>query len=149
MKPNEQVRLLAVSVDDHEKSKQLVEKIAADGKLTVLETRVVPPFGTDHVIAVTTPTDPVDLRALLRSLDGRRGSVTLSGAIRTVLREARGAGSLSIAELYSGVLVRLGGGAPRRRQWTKCSSRGCSSLRSWVARSTRWRVEDRFSRFRR
>lgn len=32
LKPNEQVRLLAVSVDDHEKSKQLVEKIAADGK---------------------------------------------------------------------------------------------------------------------
>ena len=32
LKPNEQVRLLAISVDDHEKSKQLVEKIAADQK---------------------------------------------------------------------------------------------------------------------
>ena len=32
LKADEQVRLLAVSVDDHEKSKQLVEKIAADGK---------------------------------------------------------------------------------------------------------------------
>ena len=32
LKPNEQVRLLAVSVDDHEKSKQLADKIAADGQ---------------------------------------------------------------------------------------------------------------------
>ena len=31
LKVNEQIRLLAVSVDDHEKTKQLVEKIAADG----------------------------------------------------------------------------------------------------------------------
>jgi len=31
LKANESVRLLAISVDDHEKTKQLVEKIAADG----------------------------------------------------------------------------------------------------------------------
>ncbi|MEP6570750.1 MAG: peroxiredoxin family protein [Acidobacteriota bacterium] len=35
LKPNEQVRLLAVSVDDHEKTKQLLEKIAADGNGSV------------------------------------------------------------------------------------------------------------------
>ena len=32
LKENESVRLLAISVDDHEKAKQLAEKIAADGK---------------------------------------------------------------------------------------------------------------------
>lgn len=32
LRKNEQVRLLAVSVDDHEKTRQLAEKIAADGK---------------------------------------------------------------------------------------------------------------------
>ncbi len=32
LKPNQQVRLLAVSVDDHEKSKQLADKIALDGR---------------------------------------------------------------------------------------------------------------------
>lgn len=31
LKADEQVRLLAVSVDDHEKTKQLIDKIAADG----------------------------------------------------------------------------------------------------------------------
>src|SRR5215472_5633053 len=31
LKTDEQVRVLAVSVDDHEKTKQLMEKIAADG----------------------------------------------------------------------------------------------------------------------
>ena len=31
LKANESVRLLAISVDDHEKTKQLMEKIAADG----------------------------------------------------------------------------------------------------------------------
>ena len=31
LKADEQVRVLAVSVDDHEKTKQLIEKIAADG----------------------------------------------------------------------------------------------------------------------
>ena len=31
LKANEPVRLLAISVDDHEKTKQLMEKIAADG----------------------------------------------------------------------------------------------------------------------
>jgi peroxiredoxin len=32
LRANEQVRVLAVSVDDQEKTKQLIEKIAADGK---------------------------------------------------------------------------------------------------------------------
>jgi peroxiredoxin len=32
LKAGEQVRLITVSVDDHEKSRQLVEKIAGDGK---------------------------------------------------------------------------------------------------------------------
>ena len=44
---NEQIRLLAVSVDDHEKTKQLVEKIAADGNGTVNYTMLSDP---DHKI---------------------------------------------------------------------------------------------------
>src|SRR5260370_32167986 len=43
LKIDEQVRVLAVSVDDHEKTKQLVEKIAADGKGSVNYTMLSDP----------------------------------------------------------------------------------------------------------
>lgn len=79
-----------------------IGRLPGDGTLTVLDSKVVPPFGTDHVVVVTTPTEPAALRALARSLDGRRGASALIGAVRSTLRDARGAGSLSIAELYTG-----------------------------------------------
>jgi peroxiredoxin len=47
LKENEEVRLLAVSVDDHEKTKQLVEKIAADGRGRINYTMLSDP---DHKV---------------------------------------------------------------------------------------------------
>jgi peroxiredoxin len=43
LKPNEQVRLLAISVDDHEKTKELAAKIAADGNGSVNYTMLSDP----------------------------------------------------------------------------------------------------------
>lgn len=43
LKADEQVRVLAVSVDDHEKTKQLIEKIAADGNGAVNYTMLSDP----------------------------------------------------------------------------------------------------------
>jgi len=43
LKADEQVRLLAVSVDDHEKTKQLIDKIAADGNGAVNYTMLSDP----------------------------------------------------------------------------------------------------------
>jgi len=43
LKPDEHVRILAVSVDDHEKTKQLTEKIAADGNGSVNYTMLSDP----------------------------------------------------------------------------------------------------------
>ena len=43
LKPNEQVRLLAVSVDSHEQSKGFSEKIAADGKGPINFTKLADP----------------------------------------------------------------------------------------------------------
>jgi len=76
--------------------------LPANGTLSVLETLVVPPFGVDHVVAVATPEIPEQLRALLRGTDGQRAAERLTGAIRAELKGARGRGSLSIAELYTG-----------------------------------------------
>ena len=43
LKADEQVRVLAVSVDDHEKTKQLIDKIAADGNGAVNYTMLSDP----------------------------------------------------------------------------------------------------------
>lgn len=77
-------------------------KLPVSGRITVLETKVVPPFGTDHIVSVTTPTEPVELRSLIRSIDGKRAAFSTVNIVRAALRQARGAGSLSIAELYTG-----------------------------------------------
>lgn len=89
---------------------QLIYPLYADGAGTLdsamsqslIDTVVVPPFGVDHIIALATPEAPEALRSALRSTDGQRTSAGLVGIIRTELKRARGNGSLSIAELYTG-----------------------------------------------
>lgn len=76
--------------------------LPAGGKVSVLETRVVAPFGVDHIVAVTTPDLPWELRAAVRTADGQRASGRLIGLVRADLKRARGLGGLSIAELYTG-----------------------------------------------
>jgi hypothetical protein len=68
----------------------------------MLETEIVPPFGVDHIVAVTSPDNMSLLRAAVRSAAGQRAAGRMVGLIRTSLRRDRGKGSLSIAELYSG-----------------------------------------------
>jgi hypothetical protein len=68
----------------------------------MLETEIVPPFGVDHIVAVTSPDNMSLLRAAVRSAAGQRAAGRLVGLIRTSLRRDRGKGSLAIAELYSG-----------------------------------------------
>ena len=72
-----------------------------EGQTLVLETEVAPPFGTDHVVALTTPTAPTQLRAVARTLDGTRAADALLEPIRKTLIQAKGAGSLSISEIYT------------------------------------------------
>ena len=76
--------------------------LPATGKVTILETSVVAPFGVDHVVAIATPELPGELRAALRNAEGQRAAGRLTGLIRASLKRARGKGSLSIAELYTG-----------------------------------------------
>ena len=88
---------------------QLLFPLGADGdgsierdiSPTMLETRIVPPFGVDHIIAVTTPYPPVELRSVLQSADGDRQYGNLAAVIRATLKRAKGKASLSIAELYT------------------------------------------------
>ncbi|MDK2758104.1 MAG: caspase family protein [Blastomonas fulva] len=89
---------------------QLIYPLDADGAGTLdsatrpslIDSVVVPPFGVDHIIALATPEAPEALRSALRSTDGQRASAGLAGIIRFELKRARGNGSLSIAELYTG-----------------------------------------------
>lgn len=89
---------------------QLIYPLDADGagmldstmRQSLIDTVVVPPFGVDHIIALATPEAPEALRSALRSTDGQRASAGLAGIIRSELKRARGNGSLSIAELYTG-----------------------------------------------
>ncbi|MDO6415197.1 caspase family protein [Sphingomonas sp. BIUV-7] len=77
-------------------------EIRSDVRTLVLQTEVVPPFGTDHAIAITTPHPPNELRAALRTIDGQRAGDSLSHLIIAQLRSAKNSGSLSIVESYSG-----------------------------------------------
>lgn len=77
-------------------------RFSATAELTLFETSVVPPYGVDHVVALGTPSPPADLRAALRMMDGRRGSVPFVAFIRSELKRSKGKGSLSIVELYTG-----------------------------------------------
>jgi hypothetical protein len=76
--------------------------IPLSGKALVLDAEVVAPFGTDHGIAITTPYPPERLRAALRTIDGRRAGDTLARLVITELHAAKGRGSLSITEAYTG-----------------------------------------------
>lgn len=76
--------------------------IRTDNMTTVLENEVVQPFGTDHVVALTTPYPTDDLRGALRALDGKRVSGSLATLVAAQLTRARGAGSFSIVEIYTG-----------------------------------------------
>lgn len=76
--------------------------LPAQGDLSVLEMDIVPPFGLDHIVALTSPHDMEPLRAALRTADTQRAAARLVSLIRTELTRARGKGSLAIAELYTG-----------------------------------------------
>ncbi len=87
---------------------QLLYPLAPDGAgeidrdiSSVLETRIVDPYGVDHIIAVTTPNPPVELRSVLQNADGHRQYGNLAAVIRATLKRASGKASLSIAELYT------------------------------------------------
>jgi hypothetical protein len=90
---------------------QLLYPVAGDGSgllppgrnLPVLETGIVPPFGLDHIVSVTSPNDMAALRAALGTFDGQRAAHHLVDLIRAELKQARGQGSLGIAELYTGL----------------------------------------------
>lgn len=71
---------------------------ALDG---IIQTRVVRPFGVDHVIAVTSPAPQNELRALLRSVDGQRASGRTVPAIKRILANAPGRAGLSIVEIFT------------------------------------------------
>ena len=73
--------------------------LGAGGDLPLLETRVVAPFGADHVVAIALPRPPADLRALIRGIDGQRLAVRLAGPVRDALKDG---GEVSIGELYTG-----------------------------------------------
>ena len=71
-------------------------------KLSLLETRVVAPFGTDHVVALLTPTPPTSFRTLLTSAQNQRAAARIVPALRAVLAAHGKAASLSIGQLYTG-----------------------------------------------
>lgn len=73
------------------------------GDLAVLESAIVAPFGLDHVVALTGPSNMAALRAALRSADNQRAAGRLVSLIRAELALSRGQGSLGIAELYTGL----------------------------------------------
>lgn len=77
-------------------------RIEPGQRLPLISSRVTPPYGTDHVVALLTPQPPLALRALLRGVEGQRASGRLVAPIRQALAGAGAAGGLSVAELYTG-----------------------------------------------
>lgn len=76
--------------------------IAAGQAVPLIQNRVVPPYGTDHVVALLTPRPPLALRALLRAIEGQRASGRLVAPLRQALVAAGPAGGLSVGELRTG-----------------------------------------------
>lgn len=72
------------------------------GDIDLLEVEVTSPFGTDHLIAVTTDGPAEYLRAALRVANHKRAAATVIRPIRHELQKAGAAGSLAIFELYTG-----------------------------------------------
>lgn len=77
-------------------------RLGDDGSLSIFRSRVVPPYGADHVIGLVTATAPAALRALLRTLDNQRAPLQTVDQIRALLAAAPGQTTLSIAEIYTG-----------------------------------------------
>jgi hypothetical protein len=90
---------------------QLLYPLASDGEgvlpdgrqVSILETEVVPPFGVDHIVAVTSPGDMNAMRSALRSAAGQRAAGRLTGMICDQLRRDRGQGALAISQLSTGL----------------------------------------------
>lgn len=76
--------------------------IARGQSVPLIESHVVTPYGTDHVVALLTPQPPLALRALLRGIEGQRASGRLVTPLRQALAAAGAAGGLSIGELRTG-----------------------------------------------
>lgn len=77
--------------------------VAGSDDLTLFELEVTPPFGTDHLIAVTTDGPAEYLRAALRAADQQRAAAArVIRPLQHELQQAGEAGSLAIFELYTG-----------------------------------------------
>lgn len=89
---------------------QLIYPLAGeDGRLPpgkaeidLLEVEVTPPFGTDHLIAVTTSAPPDTLRAALRAADRKRAAARMVRPVQQALQQAGASGSLAIFDHYTG-----------------------------------------------
>ncbi|MEJ7927069.1 caspase family protein [Sphingobium sp. AN641] len=77
-------------------------KLAPDQSLPILDSQVIAPFGTDHVVALVTRSPPDQFRALLRTVEGQRAAMRLVAPIKALLASGGGEGALSIGELYTG-----------------------------------------------
>ena len=77
-------------------------RVLPDTTLPLFDSRVVAPYGTDHVVAVVTPTPPTALRDILRTADGQRGAARAAAAVRATLESGDASTTLSIGELYTG-----------------------------------------------
>lgn len=78
------------------------EGLVAGKTVPLIDTQVVAPYGTDHVVALLTPTAPTAFRQQLRVASGQRGAARLVAPIRDLLGQAGNGSALSIAELYTG-----------------------------------------------
>lgn len=76
--------------------------VAGQTRVVMARTKVVPPFGVDNVVAISTPTEPKVLRAALKRIDGKREAMVAAGLIRDELDAAKGQAAMSIGELYTG-----------------------------------------------
>ncbi len=89
---------------------QLIYPLASDGEgqlaaspqTTLLETQVVSPLGTDHIIAFASAGAPELLRAALRERDGKRAAAAIAPLVLQSMKASPRQASLSIAELYTG-----------------------------------------------
>ncbi|MEJ7934365.1 caspase family protein [Sphingobium sp. AN558] len=89
---------------------RLYPTVPADGNgklqpgqtLPILESQVIAPYGTDHVIALITPHPPEEFRLMLRTAENQRSVGRLVAPIKDLLAASPGQASLSIGELYTG-----------------------------------------------
>lgn len=72
------------------------------GALPLFESRVVPPYGVDHVVALVTTTPPLGLHALLKRVDNQRAADRVLAPLKAALLAEPGRASLSIAAIRTG-----------------------------------------------